>query len=82
MAQGSGAVNAKFKGEVTVATTHENRIVITQKRVHQNSKDNVRHYTVSLTRDEAKLVREQLGRQIALLETLEAQDVWLNERNA
>lgn len=75
-------MNAKFKSELSVAMAPDNqRIVITQKRKHHKI-DGTRNYVVSLTRDEAKAVREQLGRQLALLETLDAQEEWLKARES
>lgn len=63
-------MSTKFKADLSVATNHENRIIITQKRKHVKAPGSA-HYTVSLTRDEASMIAEQLRRHIALLDELE-----------
>jgi hypothetical protein len=60
----------KPKADLTVSTTDENRIVITQKRYYKSG-TNAQHYTVSLTRDEALQTAEALQKHIALLDELQ-----------
>lgn len=71
-------MNAKLKHELSVST-HDDRIVITQKRFYKSG-PNSRHHTVTLTRDEAQKTAEALQRHIALLDALAARDVVLRAR--